>query len=88
MSWGTYCLLTFPADASTVVGYYFSHSCYCRSSAVGVVMFLLSLLLLASLHAVAGFTVFAGIPAFDDVHTVLDVLLLLSILQLLALLLL
>jgi hypothetical protein len=38
-------------------------------SAVDAVMFLLSLLQLASLHAVAGFTVFASIPAFDCVHT-------------------
>jgi hypothetical protein len=51
-------------------------------SAVDAVMFLLSLLLLASLHDVAGFTVFASIPAFGGVHTVLAVLLLLSFLLL------
>jgi hypothetical protein len=44
-------------------------------SAVDAVMFLLSLLLLASLHAVAGFTIFASIPAFGGVYTVLVVLL-------------
>jgi hypothetical protein len=49
-------------------------------SAVDAVIFLLSLLLLASLNAVAGFTVFASIPAFDGVHTVLAVHLLLSFL--------
>ncbi len=38
-------------------------------SAVDAVMFLMSLLQLASLHAVAGFTVFASIPAFDCAHT-------------------
>ncbi len=38
-------------------------------SAVDAVMFLVSLLQLASLHAAAGFTVFASIPAFDSVHT-------------------
>ncbi len=39
--------------------------------AVDAVMFLLSLLLLASLLAVAIFTVLASIPYFDCVHTVL-----------------
>jgi hypothetical protein len=57
-------------------------------SAVEGVMFLLSLLLLASLHAVDGFTVLASIPAFGGVHTVLMYLLLLSFLLLLAFLLL
>jgi hypothetical protein len=38
-------------------------------SAVDAVMFLLSLLQLASLHAVASFSVFASIPAFDCIHT-------------------
>jgi hypothetical protein len=57
-------------------------------SAVDAVMFLLSLLLLATLHAVAGFNVFASIPAFDCVHPVLVVLLLLTFLLLLAVLLL
>ena len=51
-------------------------------SDVDAVMFLLSLLLLASLHAVVDVTVFASIPAFDGVHTVLAVLLLLSFLLL------
>jgi hypothetical protein len=51
-------------------------------------MFLLSLLLLASPHAVVGFNVFASIPTFDCVHTVLMVLLLLTFLLLLAFLLL
>ncbi len=51
-------------------------------SAVDTVMFLLSLLMLASLRDVAGFTVFASIPAFGGVHTVLAVLLLLSFLLL------
>jgi hypothetical protein len=46
-------------------------------SAVDAVMFLLSLLLLASLHAVADFTVFVIIPAFGGVHTVLLLFLLL-----------
>ncbi len=54
------------------------------ASAVDAVMFLLSLLLLASLQAVAGFTVVASIPAFGGGHTVLVVLLWLSFLLLLA----
>jgi hypothetical protein len=55
-------------------------------SAVDEMMFLFSLLLLASLHAVVGFTVFASIPAFGGV--LLAVLLFHSFLLLLAFLLL
>jgi len=56
--------------------------------AVDALMFLLSLLLLASVPAVAGFTNFARISAFDCVHTGLAVLFLLTFLLLLAFLLL
>ena len=64
--------------------YYFWYPCFMGlPSAVDAVMFLLSLLLLASLHDVAGFTVFAIIPAFGGVHTVLlSFLLLLAVLLL------
>jgi hypothetical protein len=70
--WRPYCAVGVPADASWLVSTISDNLVVAGlPSAVDAVMFLLSLLLLASLHAVAGFTVFARIPAFDGVQAVL-----------------